>query len=126
MLRGRKRKKTYTKNKRKPKTSRRDKKRNKKRKPMSKNVKTKLNILLYSLCVAFICILLLSRYAQTTELQMKVTDKNKEIEELSEKKSQMNLKLEEIKESGLLEEQAKIRLNMRRAKDDQIIYLNIE
>lgn len=126
MLIGKKRKKVYTKNKRKPKMNRKAKKSNRNKKPMSKKMKVKVNILLYSLTVVLICILLLSRYAKTTALQMKITEKNKQIEELSDKKIQMNLELEQIKESGLIEEEAKIRLNMRKAKNDQIIYLDVE
>ena len=34
--------------------------------------------------------------------------------------------LEEIKESGLIEKQAKDRMNMRKANEDQIIYLDVE
>ena len=106
--------------------NRKAKKSNRNKKPMSKKMKVKVNILLNSLTVVLICILLLSRYAKTTALQMKITEKNKQIEELSDKKIQMNLELEQIKESGLIEEEAKIRLNMRKAKNDQIIYLDVE
>ena len=48
------------------------------------------------------------------------------LEELEEKRDSLNLELEEIKDSGLIEEQAKLRINLRKAKKDQIISLDLK
>ncbi len=122
MLVAKKGKKVYN-NKKKPKKKRKS---GGPRGPRNKKLKMKLNILLFALIIAFSFIFLLSRYERTTSLQMKVTEKTKEIEELEEKRSGLSLELEEIKDSGLIEEQAKIRLNLRKAKKDQIIYLDFK
>ena len=111
-----------------------DRKKKKKKKRESKNgfkqdnkdTKMKLNILLYSMAIVLICIYLLSRYSHTTEIQMKLSDKKKEINTLTEKKHLLRLELEEIKDSGYIEKQAKIRMNMRRANEDQLIFIEVK
>lgn len=123
MLVAKKRKKIYTNKKRKP---RKKRKTRDPKGPMNKKVRMKLSILLYALIIVVVAVFLLSRYAQTTSLQMRVTEKTKQIEELEEKRSSLNLELEEIKDSGLIEEQAKLRINLRKAKKDQIIYLDLK
>lgn len=92
----------------------------------NKKIKIKMSILLYSLAIVLICIYLLSRYAHTTEIQMELTNKNKEINVLKEKKSLLRLELEGIKDSGYIEKQAKIRMNMRKANEDQLIFINVK
>lgn len=92
----------------------------------NKTIKKKLNVLLYSLTIALMCIFLLSRYAYTSKIQMEVTNKNKEINALKEKKNLLRLELEEIKDSGYIEKQAKIRMNMRKANKDQIILIDVK
>lgn len=123
MLVAKKRKKIYTNKKRKPRKKRKSRD---PKGPMNKKVRMKLSILLYALIIVVVAVFLLSRYAQTTSLQMRVTEKTKQIEELEEKQSSLNLELEEIKDSGLIEEQAKLRINLRKAKKDQIIYLDLK
>lgn len=94
--------------------------------PRKNKANIKLSILLYSAVIVFMCIYLLSRYAKTTKLQMEVIEKEQKIAELTEEKSKLDLELEEIKDSGWIEEQAKVRMNMRKANKDQIIYLDIK
>ena len=96
------------------------------KKPVNKKLRFKLNILFTSLIILPICVLLLSRYTKTTELLMETTIINKEIEELNDKKGKLELELEEIKDSGWIEEQAKVRMNMKKAKSDQIIFIDVE
>lgn len=123
MLVAKKGKKIYNKKRRKPKKKRKTRG---PKEPMNKKLRMKLSILLYALVIVFVAVFLLSRYAHTTSLQMKVTEKTKKIEELEKKRSSLNLELEEIKDSGLIEEQAKLRINLRKAKKDQIIYLDLK
>lgn len=123
MLVAERRKKVYSKKKRKP---RKKRKKRGPRGPKNKKVRMKLSVLLYVLIIGSISIFLLSRYAKTTRLQMELTEKATEIEELEEKQDDLNLKLEEIKDSGLIEEQAKLRINLRKANKDQIIYLDLK
>lgn len=123
MLVAEKRKKVYTNKKRKPKKKMR---KGGPRGPKNKEVRMKLSILLYALIIVFSSIFLLSRYVKTTRIQKEVTEKSKQIEGLQEKQSDFNLELEEIKDSGLIEEQAKLRINLRKAKEDQIIYLDLK
>ena len=120
MLISKRRKKVSNKSKQRP------KKRRKPKKPRSEKMNVKLSILLYSLVIVLTSIYLLSRYAEITGLQKTVIEKENEIIELQDKKSELNLKLEEIKDSGWIEEQAKARMNMRKAKGDQIIYLDVK
>lgn len=92
----------------------------------NKKLKFKLNILLASIIIAVICVFLLSRYKNTTELLKDTTIIKSQIEELEDKKGKVQLELEEIKDSGWIEEQAKIRMNMKKAKSDQIIFIDVE
>ena len=126
MFAARKRKKAQRKNNKRSKQNSNDKSKIRNKKQKNKKVNKKLRVLLSCLSIVLICILLLSRYTNNTGLQMKISEKNKEIETLNEKKNQLNLKLEEIKESGWMEEQAKIRMNMRKANDEQVIYLDVK
>lgn len=114
------------KRKRAPKSNRSNKTNKTNKQPRNNKINVKLSILLYSAVIVFMCVYLLSRYARTTELQMEVTNKEQKIIELTEEKNKLNLELEEIKDSGWIEEQAKVRMNMRRANKDQIIYLDIK
>ena len=123
MLVAERRKKVYSKKRRKP---RKKRKKRGPRGPQNKKVRMKLSVLFYVLIIGSISIFLLSRYAKTTRLQMELTEKITEIEELEEKQDDLNLKLEEIKDSGLIEEQAKLRINLRKANKDQIIYLDLK
>lgn len=96
------------------------------RKPRRKEMNMKVNILFGSLLVVVIAVILLSRYTQITKIQMETTAFDKEIAELSEKRNAIKLELEEIKDSGWIEKQAKLRMNMRKANEDQIILLDID
>lgn len=101
-------------------------KRRKKQKIKSRNtVNLKLSALMYSIMVACVCILLLSRYAHITEIRKKTAEANASVIELEERKHRLNLELEDIKKSGWIEEQASLRMNMRKAKGDQIVYLDV-
>lgn len=114
------------KKKEKKKKEKRKKRNNSSFKPNNEGTKTKLSVLLYSLAIVLMCIYLLSRYADTTKIQMELTNKDKEIEILREKKKVLRLELEEIKSSGYIEKQAKIRMNMRRANKDQVILIDVK
>lgn len=96
------------------------------KKPANKKLRFKINVLLASLAIVPICVLLLARYTRTTELLMDTATINKQIEKLEDKKGKLELELEEIKDSGWIEEQAKIRMNMKKAKSDQIIFIDVE
>lgn len=89
-------------------------------------VKGKLNMIFVSLVALCICILMLSGYTHIAELQKEIMGIDAEIVKLDQKKNELLLKLEEIKDSGWIEEEAKLRMNMRKARKDQIIYLDIK
>ncbi len=91
-----------------------------------KKSNTKINILLGAILVVVIASVLLSRYTKITEVQMEITTAEKEITELTEKRNVIKLELEEIKDSGWIEKQAGLRMNMRKASEDQIILLDIK
>ena len=120
MVLAKREKKTY------PKKTKRNKKKQKQKKKMDAKVKIKLSIISYSVIFACSCVFLLSRYAHITEVQMEVDKMNREISKLEENNHVLMLKLEEIKDSGWIEKQAKIRMNMRKANGDQIVYLNVK
>ncbi|AFS78306.1 cell division protein [Gottschalkia acidurici 9a] len=120
MVLAKREKKTY------PKKTKKNKKKEKQKKKIDAKVKIKLSILSYAVIFACSCIFLLSRYAHITEVQMQVDKINREISELEEENHVLMLKLEEIKDSGWIEEQAKVRMNMRKANSDQIVYLNVK
>lgn len=91
-----------------------------------KRSNTKISIILGAITVAVIAGILLSRYTQITKVQMEITTAEKEITELTEKRNAVKLQLEEIKDSGWIEKQAGLRMNMRKASEDQIILLDIK
>ncbi|KNF09927.1 cell division protein [Gottschalkia purinilytica] len=89
------------------------------------NIGVKLKIIFCSAIVFVSCIFLLSRYAYITKIRLDVSKLEKEVVTLNDKKSDLKIELEKIKDSGWIEQQAKEKINMRPAREDQLIYINV-
>lgn len=98
----------------------------KKLKPCRKsNFSLKLKAFGIALLTLFICLGVLFRYAQMTQIKMEVSKLDKEINELSKHKTDISLELERIKESGWIEGEAESKLGMVYPAKDQIVYISV-
>lgn len=99
----------------------------KKVKPIRKNnFSLKLKAFGIALLTLFICLGILIRYAQMTQIKMEVSKLDKEISELSKHKIDISLELERIKESGWIEREAETRLGMMYPTNNQIVYVSVD
>ena len=73
-----------------------------------------------------VCLLLLYRYASIAEAQMEVNSLEKQKMELEHKKIDLNAKLDELKSSKSIEEDAMIKLGMDYPTEGQVVYISLE
>lgn len=98
----------------------------KKVKPSRKsNFFLKLKAFGIALLTLFVCLGILIRYTQMTQIKMEVSKLDKEISELNKYKTDISLELERIKESGWVEEEAEKRLGMVYPTNEQIVYVSV-
>lgn len=98
----------------------------KRKRPMSRKLKSKLNLLYGIGIMVVLTILMISRYATISELEYKISDIDSKIEELQSEKHDLGIEIEEIKDSDWLKDQAEERINMRTADIDQIVELDLD
>lgn len=81
-----------------------------------------------SLAIMFLIgsLLVLSRYAQITNLRGEITDLEHNLEELDKDKLNLEAKLEGIKSSEEISRDAVVKLGMHYPKKDQIAYVSVE
>lgn len=89
------------------------------------NSSFKVKIFGLALLALIICLGVLFRYAQITQIKMEVSKLDKEIIELKKHKVDISLELERIKESGWIEKEAESRLGMVYPTDEQIVYIAV-
>lgn len=89
------------------------------------NFSLKLKAFGIALLTLFVCLGVLIRYAQMTQIKMEVSKLDKEISELSKHKIDISLELEKIKESGWIEGEAEKRLGMVYPTNEQIVYVSV-
>lgn len=89
------------------------------------NFSLKLKLFGIALLTLFVCLGVLIRYAQMTQIKMEVTKLDKEISELSKHKTDISLELEKIKESGWIEKEAESRLGMVYPTNEQVVFVSV-
>lgn len=89
------------------------------------NFSAKIKFFAFAFLALFICLGVLYRYAQITQIKMEVSKLENEIKSLSKQKVDMSLDLERIKESGWIEKEAETRLGMTYPTNEQIIYITV-
>ena len=104
------------------KSNRNNRKNNKKRKP---NASFKSKIIFWATIALAVCIAILFRYAQISNIQYDMVKYQHQIIDLKNEKQQLKLELEGIMESGYIEKQAKEKLGMQYPTDEQIVVVNI-
>jgi len=90
------------------------------------NFAMKVKLITSAIMILCICLFVLLRYAYMTEIEFEVTQLNKEIETLNNKKQSLTFELDVIKSSGLIEAEAQNKLGMVYPSDQQIVYLSVE
>ncbi len=99
--------------------------RNRRRKKVKKKSNGKLGSLGIILLFLGVSLLLLSRYAAITSIRTDITKLERNIEDLEKKKVNLQAKLEGIKSSEKIEEEATLKLGMDYPNDGQLVYLSV-
>ncbi len=100
----------------------------KKRRRISKTnqIVHKVKFITFSIALMGACITLLLMYAKTSSMKYDILRLDKEIIELEEQKQALEIQLEKIKESGVIENIAISELGMQYPTNNQIVYLNTQ
>ncbi|RKD34294.1 cell division protein FtsL [Thermohalobacter berrensis] len=88
-------------------------------------VKMRLKLFLFSFVALGICLLILLRYAYITQLKYDIAKIDTQIEELNKEKQELIVELETIKDSEIVEKNAKAKLGMIYPTEDQVVYISV-
>ncbi|SDY43969.1 cell division protein FtsL [Proteiniborus ethanoligenes] len=89
------------------------------------NSSAKIKFFAVAFLILFVCLGVLFRYAQITQIKMEISKLEKDIKTLNKHKVDISLDLERIKESGWIEKEAETRLGMIYPTNEQVVYIAV-
>ena len=98
---------------------------NQKKKNMKKNMKNKLNLVVSAFIILVVCLSVLVGYAHITEMRLEITKLDNQKVELEKEKQELLAKLDSLKNSDKIEEDARLKLGMVYPTEDQIVYVDV-
>lgn len=91
----------------------------------TENVSLKIKVFFYATIILAVCIVVLLRYAYISQLKYDLGTDMNTVEELSQERQRLMLDLEQIKDSGRIEEIAKKELGLQYPTEQQVIYVRV-